>query len=333
MVSSPEMSVRARIVSLSLAAVITLTAAPPSAFAQPADPATRQAARKVAEEGLKLYNEGNYQGALEKFNLADSLIPAPTLAVQAARCLVKLGRLVEASERYLEAMRIKLDKFAPLVHKKAQVEALTERDELMTRIPTVEIRVEGPLGDEGKVTIDGTEVPSALLGQKRPVNPGKHTITAIRPDTSVTREVTVAERETALAILKLPALPPPPMKSIKNEEGEAQRIIGRILLGVGAGGLLAGGVNGVIALALQSNLNEKCVDNRCLPEQFDDVDQFNLHTTASTVGFIIGGVGAAAGLTLLLTAPPETKLVPLKGPEVRASAYVGPFGAGIRGEF
>lgn len=325
---------RARIVSLSLAAVFAFAVAPPSASAQPVDAATKQAARKVAEEGLKFYNEGNFQAALEKFNLADSLIPAPTLGVQAARCLVKLGRLVEASERYLEAMRIKLDKFAPLVHKRAQVEALTERDELIARIPTVEIRVEGPLGDEGKVTIDGTEVPSALLGQKRPVNPGKHTITAIRPDTSVTREVTVAERETALAILKLPVLPPPPMKSVKNDEGEAQRIIGRIALGVGAGGLLAGGVNGVIALALQGDLNEKCPNKSCLPEQFDDVDRFHLHTTTSTVGFIIGAAGSIAGLTLLLTAPPEYKLVPLRTTvEVRASAYINPLGAGIRGEF
>jgi hypothetical protein len=326
------MSIRARIVSLSVAAAFALTAAPPSASAQPADAATKQAARKVAEEGLKLYAEGNYQGALEKFNLADSLIPAPTLGVQAARCLVKLGRLVEASERYLEATRIKLDKFAPLVHKKAQVEALTERDELMARIPTVEIRVEGPLAD-GKVTIDGTEVPGALLGQKRPVNPGKHTITAIRPDTSVTREVTVAERETALAILKLPPLPPPPMKSVKNDEGEAPRIIGRIALGVGAGGLLAGGVNGVIALVLQSDLNEKCPNKTCGPDQYDDVDRFNLHTTTSTIGFIIGVAGAGAGLALLLTAPPEYKLVPVKSVEVRASAYISPFGAGIRGEF
>ncbi|HZF48446.1 MAG TPA: tetratricopeptide repeat protein [Polyangiaceae bacterium] len=323
---------RARIVSLSLAAALALTAAPPAAFAQPADAATRQAARKVAEEGLKLYTQGDFQGALEKFNLADSLVPAPTLAVQAARCLVKLNRLVEASERYLEAMRMKLDKFPPPVHKEAQVNALKERDGVLARIPTVEIRVEGPLG-EGKVTIDGDDVPPALLGQKRPVNPGKHTITAIRPDTSVTREVTVAERETALTILKLPPLPPPPMKSVKNEEGEAQRIIGRIALGVGAGGLLAGGVNGVIALDKEGDLLKNCPDKICPPAQYKEVDKFNLHTTASTIGFIIGIASAGAGLALVLTAPPEYKLVPVKRTEVRASAYISPFGAGIRGEF
>jgi hypothetical protein len=123
------------------------------------------------------------------------------------------------------------------------------------------------------------------------------------------------------------------MKSVKNEEGEAQRIIGRIAIGVGAGGLLAGGVNGVIALVLQGDLNEKCPNKSCLPDQYDDVDRFNLHTTASTIGFIIGVAGAGAGLTLLLTAPPEYKLVPMKSAQVRTTAWISPFGAGIRGEF
>jgi hypothetical protein len=203
----------------------------------------------------------------------------------------------------------------------------------VARIPTVEIRVEGPIGD-GKVTIDGTEVPPALFGQKRPVDPGKHTILAKRPDTAVTREVTVAERETSLAILKLPPLPPPPVTLVKNPNGQTQRIAGWIAVGVGAGGLIAGAVNGVAALSLQSKLSEKCPMNQCIREQHDDVDLFNLETTASTVGFIIGGVGAAAGVTLLLTAPPE--LIQVRGKKERASAprlWVSPFGAGVRGEF
>lgn len=322
---------RARTLSLFFAAALALLPSP-EALAQSADPATRQAARKVAEEGLKLYNAGDFNGALEKFNLADSLVPTPTLGVQAARCLVKLGRLVEASERYLEVMRVKLDKTALFVHKKAQVDALKERDDLVSRIPTVEIRIEGPMGDNGKVTIDGTEVPPALFGQTRPVDPGKHTLVAKRPDTSVTRDVTVGERETALAVLKLPPLPLPERKFVKNPAGEAQRVAGWIALGVGAGGLIAGGINGVVALSMQSSLNEKCPMKQCGPDQYDDIDNFTRQTTASTAGFIIGAVGAVAGVTLLLTAPPALKPAPEKT-ERALRLWVGPLGAGVRGDF
>lgn len=310
-----------------------LLAAP--AGAQPADPATRQAARKIAEEGLKLYGQGDYKGALEKFNLADSLVPATTLGLQAARSLVKLGRLVEASERYLEVMRAKLDKTALPVHKKAQLDALKERDELLVRIPTVEIRVEGPLG-EGKVMVDGVDVPPALFGQKRPIDPGKHTIVAKRPDTSVTREVMVGEGDTALAILRLPPLPPPAVvKPVKSPAVERQELWATVAFGVGAGGLLAGAVNGIVALKLQGDLREGCdKEGICPPTQHGKVDLFRLETTASTIGFILGLAGAGAGVTLLLTMPEDAKPGGgVKKSMPATSLWLGPAGAGIKGEF
>jgi hypothetical protein len=320
------------LLSMTAAAAVAVSS-PREAAAQQPDAATRQAARKVAEEGLKLFNDGDFTGALEKFNLADSLVPAPTLDVQAARCLVKLGRLVEASERYLEAMRAQLDKNAPVVHKKAQVDALKERDELVIRIPTVEIRVEGPLG-EGKVTIDGQDVPVALLGQKRPIDPGKHTLVAKRQDTSVTREVTVGEKETALAVLKLPPLPPPPVVAPVKPPGEGMRVAGRIALGVGAGGLIAFGVNGAVALSLQGKLRESCEGGACGPADHGRVDSFNLVTTASTIGMIVGIAGAGAGVTLLLLAPsgapkPRDEKAALPPPAV----WIGPGSAGLKGVF
>jgi hypothetical protein len=108
-----------RALAVALVAMATLGAAP--AFAQAIDPSTRAAARKLGEDAGKLFESGDYAGALEKYNLADQLVPAPTLGVRAARCLVKLGRIVEASERYLDVTRIKLEKSALGVQRKALV--------------------------------------------------------------------------------------------------------------------------------------------------------------------------------------------------------------------
>src|SRR4051812_30455373 len=90
-----------------LAAAITVA---PGARAENVDAAARSTARKLGQEAVKLYEAGDYARALEKFNTADSLVPAPTLGLYAARCLTKLGKVVEASERYLEVTRMQLDR-------------------------------------------------------------------------------------------------------------------------------------------------------------------------------------------------------------------------------
>lgn len=328
---------RARIASLLLALGVALTFTTHTHFAhaQQPDPVTRQAARKLADEGQKLFDQGDYKGALEKFSLADSLVSAPPLNLMAARCLSKLGRLVEASERYLDVVRVKLDPLkAPNAHKKAQVDAVKEHQELVPRIPSIEIRVDGELGDDGKITVDGTDLPPALIGQKRPIDPGKHEIIAKRFDTSVKREVSVAERETSLVTLKLPPLP---VKMVPNPHGGTQRTLAWVGLGIGAGGLLAGGINGVIALSMQSSLAEKCPNRQCPPELHGDVDAFHVETAASTVGFIVGAVGAAAGAALYFTAPPKLIPEPRKsGKDTAISApriWVGFMSAGLQGEF
>src|SRR6202012_508338 len=151
----------------SAALPVSLGAAP--APADTVDAAARSPARKLGGEAGKLFEAGDYAGALDKFNPADSLVPAPTLGLYAARCLVKLGRLVEASERYLEVTRMQLDRTAIPVMRKAQVDAVAERERLQPTIPTLEVRVEGPRGDGVEVAVDGKVLLPGLLGEKRAV--------------------------------------------------------------------------------------------------------------------------------------------------------------------
>jgi hypothetical protein len=59
----------------------------------------------------------------------------------------------------------------------------------------------------------------------------------------------------------------------------------------------------------------------------DEVDDYNSLRPISTAGFVVGGVGVAGGLTLLLTAPkrPET--------EAHVSPWLGLGSAGVSGRF
>jgi hypothetical protein len=313
------------------ALVLTALTASAGAFAQNVDLETKSAARKLGAEGQKLFDAGDYAGALEKFNLADSLVPAPTLGLRAARSLVKLGRLVEASERYLDVTRLQLDRVAPAVMRKAQADALGERDKLLPTIPSLEITLEGPAGGGVTVLVDGKVIPAALLGQKRPVDPGMHRVEGKRADTAVVREVALKVGETGQVVLKLPPLPPKP----KPPDTFPYRTIGFVGVAVGAVGLTFAGVNGLLAITNEQSLLKQCgADRLCPASAWSQSSAYDVMRAFTTAGLVVGAAGIAAGVPFLILAPSAPK----KGVEpapaaARVEPYVGWGAAGVRGVF
>ena len=113
------------------------------------------------------------------------------------------------------------------------------------------------------------------------------------------------------------------------DSGSLQRTLGWVGLGVGAAGVVLGGITGLVASSKKSDLDSgDCLDGRCGPSERDEVESYNSMVTLSTVGFVVGGIGLAAGATLLLTAP---------SPNSESEAYVAPWvgiaSAGIKGRF
>ena len=306
---------------------MAVLAGAPGARAAGEDPQARITARKLGAEAVKLYDTGYYAAALEKFDAASSLVPAPTLHLYSARCLVKLGRVVEASERYLAATRMTLEKSAPAVMLRAQVDAAVEREKLLPTIPQVKIEVSGPTGAGVKVLLDGRELPRAMLGEKVPVDPGKHVLRAERADTTVEREISLAPKESTQILLALPPLPPPPAPP--EPITPLPRIAGWVGIGVGAAGLAAFAANGGVALALGDSLtgDPLCADNLCDPSLSGKVADYGAARVATTVGLVVGLAGLGAGLPLVL-------LNPVRMPGgAQVSPFFGPGSLGLRGSF
>jgi hypothetical protein len=275
--------------------------APAAARADAPDAVTRGTARKLGAEGLTLYDKGRYAEALEKFRLANQLVPAPTLGVRVARCLEKLGRLVEASEVYLDVTRQEVERGAPYVHRRAQADALAEREKLLPRIPSLEVELTGPT-QGAVVRVDEDEMPAAMIGQRRPIDPGAHVVVVARGDRTISRDVTIAEREAARVSIELPPLPPAPARASRG--GGTQRVLGWVSIGVGAAGVVAGAATGIAGIAQESSLLERCGDARACPaSEADAVSTYDTTRVVSTVGFVVGAVGLAVGVPLLLTAP------------------------------
>lgn len=312
--------------------------------------AERAVARAAGYAGIRAYEDGDYKGAVDKLGRAFGVVKVPTLGLWYARALIKTGKLVEASERYGEVMRLDVTEGKVKEQKKAQADAATELDALHPRIPTLTILVQNATKD-CEVSLDGSPMSNKVLGLATPANPGNHRIQAKQDGRVVEQSVTLVEGEKKTLELQLEpvlgadATPAPTvsgeaaqstMRSADTSaaqtsidtRGKTQRTIGWITLGLGGAATAAGVVTGVLGISKRSQLddNVNCSGTNCLRSEHDQVASYNQLRTISTVGFVVGAVGVAAGTTLLLTAPR-----PKREPEV--VAWLGIGSVGLRGAF
>lgn len=135
-------------------------------------------ARRTATEGIRLFQQGDFAGALERMERAQALYDVPVHRLFIARAQVKLNRWVEGAETYRKLSRLELDSKAPKEFVSAIESAKTELAELEPKIPTLRVVVKPETAKGITVTLDGRELPAAAVGIERPSDPGKHTLVA-----------------------------------------------------------------------------------------------------------------------------------------------------------
>jgi hypothetical protein len=298
--------------SLSLGSGVALYLCTVTAVAED-DAATRQAARKLAEDGVAALQNGDTATAVQKLEKAHQMLKVPSVALWSARALIKRGQLVEAAERLRDAQRLPGSGDAA-VQEQARRDAEHELAELTPRIPSLVISVENAEPQAVNVTLDGAVVPAALLGEERPVNPGAHRVEAARGAQRTSVEVTLGEAEHKEAKLGFEA-PTAPSSAPKQAPPQAlaarapqSHTLAYVALGVGGAGLLLGGVTGALALGKKSSLDDDpaCKDGQCTYAVQDDVSSLRTFRTVSTIGFVAGGALAATGIVLLVVGDSST---------------------------
>jgi hypothetical protein len=324
--------------------VETPPAASPAATPAATDETLRSAARALGEEGLKLYDEGNFAAAADKLARADEIVRLPTTGLYVARALAKSGKLVEASEKYLAVTKLALAADATEQHRTAQKDAERERAELVPRIPSLEIVVGGDLTG-ATVVLDGRTLPSVLVGVKIPANPGTHTIEAQKGNARASQTITLAEGTSARATLDRPtatatavANAPTEPKDDGHESLRPLALGGWIGLGVGGAALVAGGVLGGLTLAKESDLLEQgCSDGVCPPALAGELDGYAGLRGASMGLLYGGGALAALGVGALLLDPILANEPAADPPGATKTSSLrlifGPTGLGVAGRF
>lgn len=318
-------------------AVLVLTLLAQAAVAQSNEKAERTAARALGTAGVEAYQEGDYPAASDKLDKAFALLKVPSLGLWSARAMVKRGLWIEALDRYLEAASIQIPAGEVAVQQNAQKDARREAEELKARLPQLLIELKGASADEVSLTIDAQPVASSVIGQPRLVNPGAHQVDATLGARHASGEATCTERQPCSVTLELAAEVKPatkPASTVLSAPSPAdadkprswQPTLGWVALGAGVVGVGIGAFTGLKAISARKDLDDshQCVGERCPPALKDTVDNLMTYRTVSTVGFVAGGVLAAAGVTLLLTAPSHHS---------ETALYLAPGSVELRGSF
>jgi tetratricopeptide (TPR) repeat protein len=288
---------------LGLAALLTVTTH--DASAQGDQPMTKEldAARALANAGLAFYESGDYTAALERLRNAEAIYHAPPHLLYIARCLDKLGRLVEARDTYQRVADEPVDPAAPPQFAKAKEAATEELPRVAARIARLTVVVDGAT-DDLTLRIDEAELSNDRFGTPIEVDPGEHQVTVLRPGAEPSIEVvTIVEGADETVQLGAPSSPAGSTDAGDSPStSEGPSLVGpAVLLGVGGAGLLLGAVMGGLALDKRQKLDEACPDpTSCASENRALEDDGRTFGHVSTAGFVVGGAAAAGGIAWLI---------------------------------
>jgi hypothetical protein len=301
--------------------------------APPAGAQTREqkaGARAAADAGGDAFDAGRFADAADLFERAERLMHAPPHLLYAARSHVKLGHLVEARELYLALTREHLTDSAPRAFRDAQRMGEKELAELEPRVPYVSVVVQGGGGATSvRVTRNGEAVPAELLGIPTPINPGDYSYQAFADgmeSTATTVKLGEGVRETVVLTLrdvpggKKNSAPgaaagdtasgslttPPAGDDAPGGGGGRPLLIGSIAgFAVAAAGTIVGTM--FMMKASDTDAQADAVFNQCDPfcepkrEEIEAIDSdAATQRGVAIAGFVSGGVGLAAGITMLV---------------------------------
>lgn len=332
MVSSPARRVRGLALAFAFSSVLVASSASAQSLAD------KETARALMDEGDAKRDAKDYKGALAAYEKADAIMHVPTTGLEVARMQAQLGMLLEARETLSRVIRIpaKPNEPAPFTNARKAADQLNE--ELAKRVPAVQLNITGAEGTP-TVTIDGENVPPAVLSVPRKINPGHHVIVVKAGAAEKREEVLVAEKETKtvavdLSKAKAPVEDKPVVTAQATDEPGEGSSSAKILVfagfGLAAVGVGVGAVTGLMSMSKVNDIKQDCIGDKCLASRAGDIDDAKSLGNISTIAFAVGGVGAAAGIVGLILSSGSSEAKPAPGSSharvvkpVLSPSYVG----------
>ncbi len=316
-------------------------AAPPPLPPPVASPAEAPAPTRF-EQGKALMKEEKFAEAIPRLLEAITIEKGVGALFNLGVCYEKIGKPASAYARFKEAEAVAREKSDPReIEAHARATAIEPRLSKMTISIAKKDHLGAPVDvPELEVKLDGVVIPREEWGISTPIDPGPHTVDATRPNrkpwasTFIAREsggdwtsVVIGPFTVLDDVLGPSARPDPVAPPPDKNAGLSTQQYGAIAAGgVGVVGVVLGTVFGLGASSKNSDSKAHCTNpsdpDACDATGVDLRDSARSSGTLSTVFFIVGGAGLAAGAVLWFTAP-KTKSTPAVG--------VGPSGFTLKG--
>ena len=176
-------------------AVAALAAAVAFAALAAAGPAIAQSSEEAKESfanGVALYNEGDYQGALAEFLSAYEAKPHHSVLYNIAQCY----QMIDANQKAIAYYEQYLDEGADYIKEKKKAQVLEEIGKIKALLTPVTVKV---APDGADVSVDGKGVGTAPIEEVLYLDPGEHVILVEKQGFAPHKQEFVAKRGDAIA--------------------------------------------------------------------------------------------------------------------------------------
>lgn len=259
------------------------------------------AAEALFQKAKTLKEQGKVAEACPLFEESYRLDPAPGTLLNMAACSRLAGKTATAWGQFIEAgraFRRKNDaRRAEFAEQQAkEVEPLLAHVVLKAAKPVAGLVVKR----------DGAVLTSSSFDTPMPVDPGSHEVVAEAPGfAKVTLKLEAVARTTTEWVI--PELTVAAARDTSGSgSGATQRIAGFVVGGAGLAGLVTGVVFLGLTAARSGELEELCPNQRCATADAQAaLNEAELFANLANGLLIAGGVVAATGLVVVLTAPSD----------------------------
>jgi hypothetical protein len=255
--------------------VVALVFACSAKIAAAADPSTATVATAQAlfDEARKLFDDGRFHEACEKFGASAKIEPREGTLLNLALCHQKEGKTASAWVEFIAARARARAEGHPEREKFAteRIDALAATLTRLRLVVAAESRAPGLT-----LTLDGEKTADAAWNTDIPVDPGPHVVEASAPGRVAWRkDIDVEGRvDHPVAVLEVASLsplanpsPPPgsPTVADVHARSNGERLLGFSLVGVGIVSVVVGSVFGAAAIDKSHDAQSACVGSECGP--------------------------------------------------------------------
>jgi hypothetical protein len=294
-------------------------------YAQGADPLTatpvqQEQAQARFTRGKEHFEAGEFEAALNEFTASFAIVASPNARLYQSRCLLRLGRTVQAYAEYGRTMVQALELGKREVRYQRTAEAATEeRKQLEGELAFVRATIHRP-SPLTRLIVNGEEIRRTAWGEPVPVpagvvevelitpnRPTQHQRIELEPGTNRELTLDVGDAPVAAKATAVPGADPGPEPPRRNEQGHHSLLpYAYLSAGVGVLGIGSFVVLGTMSKNDYTTLQDRCIDGNCPPSEATVIERGRREQTWANVGLAVGAAGLGTAVTLwLLDGPSE----------------------------